>query len=433
MNDLGSTGTSPDVPEHETGVTFSIDTGSEQCVPRKMDPFKVIQASITRTAGSLLPGQRLIIPKDTCEKIDKYARLIRQRASHLTPGQFANKYLTRPFRDNLAKARAIFVWVAEFIAWQGNPSERSLDQDGWDETAESTMSTRKSRGPGYAQLFHSMAEAAGLRDCRIVTGFVKTSTDVFYAPKCPDANAKWNSINIMGKVYFVDCCSASPRHPRNASMNQGLNDFFFLTTPEELIYTHYPVDSVNQHLYPPIPQHIFVMLPYVAPAYFNSGRPDDPLPMSLEVEDFQNAVLCIGENENAEIALSVPPGIECHAETVCYAEEAPLTLGDAEERTASGSETLQRRVNSRKSASGDSLPLGRASGALVRQSYGAIIARKRALAQCEEIAGSGRIARVWARLPEGCSQGWLRISSGPRVEHVSVELTFLVRLCHTCN
>jgi transglutaminase/protease-like cytokinesis protein 3 len=116
--------------------------------------------------------------------VDKYVRGIQGLESSITPEVLSMKFLSRPFRTDLQRVRAIFIWIVENISYVGPEVERQRVKRGITasdlspsvrpdlETAESTLRDRCCTRDGFALLFHSMASAAGVH-CGIVRGYLK--------------------------------------------------------------------------------------------------------------------------------------------------------------------------------------------------------------------------------------------------------------------
>jgi transglutaminase/protease-like cytokinesis protein 3 len=100
------------------------------------------------------------------------------------------KFLARPFRTDLQRVRAIFIWMTENIkymklAGDGEGGEKRRPRTGISanedpmpsvrsdlETAESTLKDRCCSKDGFALLFHKMASTAGIHS-GIVRGYLK--------------------------------------------------------------------------------------------------------------------------------------------------------------------------------------------------------------------------------------------------------------------
>ena len=60
-----------------------------------------------------------------------------------------------------------------------------------------------------------------------------------------EANHAWNAVYLAGSWRLVDATWGSGSYnPTTHRFERRLNEHFFLTDPEELIYTHFPYDEV---------------------------------------------------------------------------------------------------------------------------------------------------------------------------------------------
>lgn len=120
-------------------------------------------------------------------QIDAYAAQVKQRGPMLTPEVLSTKFLTRPYRRDVHKVRAIFTWLVQNIGI-GAPlddhiqrrrssidegSDRNDDTD-WIESAELVLSKRWCRtSVGMARLFCELCIAAGLEETRMIYGYLR--------------------------------------------------------------------------------------------------------------------------------------------------------------------------------------------------------------------------------------------------------------------
>ncbi|KAF9133572.1 cytokinesis protein 3 [Linnemannia schmuckeri] len=289
-------------------------------------------------------------------QVDKVARNVNQRGPHMTPQLLSQKYLTRPYsKAPLSKLRVLFVWVSENIRLEGGPGRdvsggryklgpgsepmsttqstgnaagespslragsnngvgspsssaaaacmtgpedysRGLLQEDSPELAQEVLSSRTCKtGEGFANLFAEMALAAGIEDVGVVKGYIKGPMDVF-SKEVPPANHAWNVVRINGTYRFIDCCLASPFHPAHyPNRPQFASSFYFLTSPMDLVLSHFPLFLTYQYITPSIPPQIFLRLPFVRPAFFDFGLslPEFKRRTRLEVKDDESIEVVI--------------------------------------------------------------------------------------------------------------------------------------------
>lgn len=300
-------------------------------------------------------------------QVDKVARNVNQRGPHMTPQLLSQKYLTRPYsKASLFKLRVLFVWVSENIrleggptrdvsggryklgpggdptstsntaagdspslragagnnggsgvgspspsaaaaAWMAGPEEnsRGLLQEDSPELAQEVLTSRTSKtGEGFANLFAEMALAAGIEDVGVIKGYIKGPMDVF-SKEVPPTNHAWNVVRINGTYRFIDCCLASPFHPAHyPNRPQIASSFYFLTSPMDLVLSHFPVFLMYQYITPSIPPQIFLRIPFVRPAFFDFG---------LSLPEFRKRTrLEVKDDESIEVVIRIDGGGSNH-------------------------------------------------------------------------------------------------------------------------
>ncbi|ELU10112.1 hypothetical protein CAPTEDRAFT_77697, partial [Capitella teleta] len=129
----------------------------------------------------------------------------------------------------------------------------------------------------YHELFKRLCSYAGL-SVKIIRGISKSAG---YKPGMPFKDSKfsnsWASVLIDGDWHFVDCHWGA-RHVNNTEdysdpekFCYSLDEFYFLTNPEDMIYMHYPDEPEWQLLEDPLSVETFVELPVVKSHFFWYG------------------------------------------------------------------------------------------------------------------------------------------------------------------
>ncbi|KAJ1973913.1 hypothetical protein H4R35_003867 [Dimargaris xerosporica] len=263
-----------------------------------------------------LGAHALNVEKYHFAKVDKYARNVRYNSSSLSPATLSHKYLTRPFQTNLEKLRAIFTWIVANIVWDRTTSgglgyNESIPSHEA-ETAQVVLQRRTCRHEGFANLFQAMAEAIGV-DAPLVTGYVKSPLDTYHGSYYPEPNQSWNVLRLeTGEYRFIDCGSASLAFFKSNVDFEGtdrsqvrIDDFYFLTKPEHLIYTHYPANLGQQFLEPPLSLPMFWQLPYVRGGYFKH---------QVRIQNFAGAQAEIHNDDLFMLILKLAPNTLAYAE-----------------------------------------------------------------------------------------------------------------------
>ena len=98
----------------------------------------------------------------------------------------------------------------------------------------------------YCHLFESLVTSIGIK-VRRVKGFVKGFD---YRPGYKftpgvDQICEWNLIYLMGNWRFLDVTLASGYRDHSGVFVKKLNEHYFLTDPEIMIWTHFPLEVVS--------------------------------------------------------------------------------------------------------------------------------------------------------------------------------------------
>lgn len=152
----------------------------------------------------------------------------------ITPEHLATKYIVRPYRRDIQKVRAIFIWIIENIR-MGAPQDASSPTSGknyspdnntdaegsiggfgtsthaeqvekdWVETAELVLSKRWCRtGVGFARLFCEMAVAAGLEETKVVYGYLRVPKDNQEVATRSNGKIKINHAWCAGRSSYIN-------------------------------------------------------------------------------------------------------------------------------------------------------------------------------------------------------------------------------------
>jgi Transglutaminase-like domain len=229
------------------------------------------------------------------------------------------EYLTKPARNDRERLRAVFRWITQNIAYDTEgffsdltelekadkpeqevaPESPVTDKTVPEEqashisekiTPELVLQKGTADCDGYAVLTEAMLSEAlmgsilGQADDSRGTGLSDAlGTKIFsvkgfakgYGYKVGDdfegENHAWNAVQLDGEWYFLDCTWGSGRPNEQNVFVREFQDYYFLTPPEELIYTHFPEHPAQQHLDSPASKQDFIKLAYLWPAFFKYG------------------------------------------------------------------------------------------------------------------------------------------------------------------
>ncbi|KAI0119918.1 hypothetical protein GGR51DRAFT_1638 [Nemania sp. FL0031] len=315
-------------------------------------------------------------------QVDKNSRFITNLPPMTTSVALATTYVCRPYRSDVQRLRAIFVWVAEQVNWEE-------DFEGEVDTRR-VIQTRRGCAEEYAVLVHEMCAATGIHS-EIVRGYLKTPGEVPETNIMPRSNHWWNAVLVDDEWRMIDCCLASPSNPRRvlySNASSGTAEFWwFLTRPTELCWTHIPEHHAQQHICPPVAHETLLNLPGACPPYFKN---------TIAMVDFNTSLIRIEDLEMLHIKFNVPEDVEVAAE-------------------------VEVRAYSRDS-DGDFFESGD-------------VVKKRALAQAEWYSGVKRYT-VKALLPGDEGTGILKVYAGKRglmhsIKDIPHPLAFALPIIHT--
>lgn len=168
-----------------------------------------------------------------------------------TPDSLAKK-LTALYQNQLEKTRAIFSWIAQHISYNTgiynqagkykavkfvqNPYDTVSSKPAIEQTAERVLRRRVAVCDGYAKLFKTLCDYAGLQS-EIITGYAKCYVERSEKFR---TNHTWNAVKIDGAWQLLDVTWASGYINYANEYEQHIDDAYFLTPPQKFIADHYP-------------------------------------------------------------------------------------------------------------------------------------------------------------------------------------------------
>jgi len=194
------------------------------------------------------------------------------------------RYLSRPTRNETEKARAIFRWVADRISYDVDAyfSNNLVTMN-----AEEVLRQRRSICDGYATLFEKLAREAGM-EAVTIKGYAKAYG---YVPgtRFERPNHAWNAIKIDGEWRLVDTTWGAG-YVRNGRYVKVLTETFFLAPPEQLMFTHFPLNDAWQlQSTPHLTKAQFEAMPGLEPAFFHLGILGENAWRQMNAPDFSGS------------------------------------------------------------------------------------------------------------------------------------------------
>lgn len=140
--------------------------------------------------------------------------------------------LTKPFASPTLKTRAIYYWIATNIQydyagykndfWSRYPSNQTIIAD--------TYKFRKGVCSGYSLLFKYMLTKAKI-ESEVVDGYARGDLQTVITEEPDHA---WNVVKLNDRWYLFDVTWASD------TLKKGIDSFWFKTSPEIFVLSHYP-------------------------------------------------------------------------------------------------------------------------------------------------------------------------------------------------
>jgi hypothetical protein len=175
------------------------------------------------------------------------------------------RYLVKPARNDFEKARALFSWIAYTIDYDTGSYFGGSNAV---TTSEDLLIHRKSVCQGYANLFASLAEAAGL-EAHVISGYAKGyGYSVRRRLDFSRTDHAWNAVKLDGKYFLLDSTWGAGYVDDNRQFVRRYEDFYFLTPPDRFIYQHLPEDPKWQMLSRPVSQRAYERMPNLRPSFF---------------------------------------------------------------------------------------------------------------------------------------------------------------------
>lgn len=172
------------------------------------------------------------------------------------------KQLVAPWKTELEKVTAIFKWITGNISYRmksnnkmpvtadlslkNSKNETEIIDDGPlkslnERVAETVLQRREAVCDGYARLFTTLCDYAGIRS-EIIIGYAKVGRNK--PTRRFGVNHYWNAVMIDGVWHLLDATWASGYlSMAGDEFIREYDENYFLTSPEIFIQDHYPDDA----------------------------------------------------------------------------------------------------------------------------------------------------------------------------------------------
>jgi hypothetical protein len=223
-----------------------------------------VPTAVVETPAPVRAGSSLKLDDARLASTDELA--IRAPASAASSIESLSSYLTSSAQNDIEKARAIYRWITENIAYN---FEGYLAKQYGDQSAAAVLQRRTAVCAGYANLFEALGKSAGL-EVVVVEGWSKGYgyvDDTLYG----DPNHAWNAVSLGGNWYLIESTWGSGFIGEEKRFVRRFESYYFLVPPEQLIFTHYPLDPRWQLLAGSLTKDQFLSSPRVWPQFFEDG------------------------------------------------------------------------------------------------------------------------------------------------------------------
>jgi hypothetical protein len=164
------------------------------------------------------------------------------------------KELTSSYSTELEKTRAIFSWIAQHISYNTgifnvgrgyrpakyvyDPYDTISSKSATEQTAERVLRRRVAVCDGYAKLFKTLCDYAGV-ESEVILGYGKCFLEKDQKFR---TNHTWNAVRIDSNWYLLDVTWASGYVTYLNEFVKHTDESYFLTPPQQFVLDHYPED-----------------------------------------------------------------------------------------------------------------------------------------------------------------------------------------------
>lgn len=179
-------------------------------------------------------------------------------------------FVTKNISDKEQIAKFYYYWINLNIQYDFEKRDKWRKENAtFDEINDSenpllVYEEKKGVCSGYSSLYKMFMNLSNI-DCVIISGYAKTLDNLILDPGLDDNyRHAWNAVKIDNYWLLVDTTWAQ-------QFEESISDFYFNTSPERLILSHYPEDEKWQLMENPITISDFNEQPYVDSLYFDTG------------------------------------------------------------------------------------------------------------------------------------------------------------------
>jgi len=209
------------------------------------------QPSQTEVAKLFQPNAKQISSPDF-SKIDGYVLGLQIKKKMSDAEMVA--LITQQSQTKMEKARAIFIWIANNIAYDTNYKITSKEE---------ALKQGKGVCEAYSGLFKSFGELAGLE---VVSISGDTKQYFNRGPSNLDRGGHaWNAVKMDDDRWILMDATWGAGFVNNKVFTRKLSDLWFDPKPEIFIFTHFPKEEKWQLLNQPVKRDEFLKMPPLLP------------------------------------------------------------------------------------------------------------------------------------------------------------------------
>lgn len=180
-------------------------------------------------------------------RVDKIALQIPDSLTSGTSG--IAQFINSNFSSQKDKARAIFVWITNNIRYDIDNMFAVNFYQNSDEIVSEVLKSKKGVCMHFAELFSDIANKAGISSF-VIPGYTKQNGFVDYIPH------SW-CIAKIDSVWCIFDPTWGSGYVQNAKFIRKMNDFYFMSNPQQLIKSHIPFDPMWELLNYPVTNQEF--------------------------------------------------------------------------------------------------------------------------------------------------------------------------------
>lgn len=189
-------------------------------------------------------------------------------------------YLVEPCEDDFDKARVIYSWLAANISYD---TESYFGDTQAPQDANSVLNSGIAVCAGYANLYQALADQMSLQVITI-SGHGKGYSYSEGAAITP--NHAWNAFNVEGSWHLLDSTWGAGYVDNDQQYCALFKEYWFDVDPDEMIFTHFPMDPAAQHTERTFTKNEYSELPPYDPTVFRGSITPEAVLEALDDPNF---------------------------------------------------------------------------------------------------------------------------------------------------